>query len=59
MHPFRPIHFIPLGFQLGPFGTGGYEGMPYVVQILYKLSGERPGGPWIRRLFRYQEWPDR
>ncbi|MDA4128264.1 MAG: hypothetical protein OK422_02175 [Thaumarchaeota archaeon] len=30
--------------------------MPCVVQMLYKLSSERTRGPWIRRLFRYQEW---
>ena len=24
--------------------------------MLYKLSSERTRGPWIRRLFRYQEW---
>ena len=24
--------------------------------MLYKLSSERTRGPWIRRLFGYQEW---
>ncbi|TLY15315.1 MAG: hypothetical protein E6K84_00485 [Thaumarchaeota archaeon] len=30
--------------------------MPCVVQMPNKLSSERTRGPWIRRLFRYQEW---
>jgi hypothetical protein len=27
-----------------------------VRQMLYKLSSEKTKGPWLRRLFRYQEW---
>ena len=37
-------------------GTGDCEGMPCVGQMLYRLSSERTRRPWIRRLFRYQEW---
>jgi len=30
--------------------------MSCVVRMPYRLSSERTRGPWIRRLFRYQEW---
>jgi integrase len=67
----RPYDYIsPLLFHLKKFGSLRYEpagvertdglaafaGVPCVRQMLSKLSSEKTKGPWLRRLFRYQEW---
>ncbi|MDG6920952.1 MAG: hypothetical protein JRN59_05425 [Nitrososphaerota archaeon] len=67
----RPYDYIsPLLFHLKHFGALRYEpvgvertdglaafaGVQCVRQMLSKLSSEKTKGPWLRRLFRYQEW---
>ena len=37
-------------------GLEGFSRMPCEVQMLSKLSSEKTRGPWLRRLFRHQEW---
>lgn len=67
----RPYEYVsPLLFHLKSFGclrheaieverTNGlttFAGVPCVKQMLSKLSSEKTKGPWLRRLFRYEEW---
>jgi hypothetical protein len=63
-------YISPLLFLLRSFGSlrseqvgcerinalEAFSRMPCVVQMLSKLSREKNRGPWLRRLFRYQEW---
>ena len=63
-------YISPLPFHLRNFGALRYEPigreringleafarMPCVRQVLSRLSSEKTKGPWLRRLFRYQEW---
>ena len=37
-------------------GLEAFSRMPCVLQMLSKLSSEKTRGPWLRRLFRHQEW---
>jgi len=37
-------------------GLEAFSRMPCVRQMLSKLGSEKTRGPWLRRLFRYQEW---
>lgn len=37
-------------------GLGSFAEVPCIRQMLSKLSSEKTKGPWLRRLFRYQEW---
>jgi site-specific recombinase XerD len=67
----RPYpHIAPLLFHLRRFqavrydpvevermmGLAEFAKLPCVQQMLSKLSSEKTKGPWLRRLFRYQEW---
>ncbi len=37
-------------------GLNEFAQLPSVQKMLSKLSSEKTKGPWLRRLFRYQEW---
>ena len=62
VHLSSPLPPQELRLRYEPVGTERTNGleafarMPCVRQMLFKLSGVKTKGPWLRRLFRYQEW---